>query len=76
MSIFTRTLSNILMCLELISMFSIFTNAFIMLIVQRKEHYFIGCSILIFNLISLGIAYINDKLKEMVTIFEFLDKVN
>lgn len=56
------------MCFEVLSFFSIFTNAFIILIVQKKEHYFLACNVLVLNVITLGIAYINDALKDKVRI--------
>lgn len=38
-----------------------------MLIVKQKELYFIACSVLMLNVIALGIVYINNILKEKVS---------
>uniref|UniRef100_A0A336M758 Odorant receptor n=1 Tax=Culicoides sonorensis TaxID=179676 RepID=A0A336M758_CULSO len=64
---FSTLMSNILMCLEIISIATIFCNAFILLIVKKTEHYFIAWGIMTFNLNALGIAYINEKFKDMST---------
>lgn len=62
-------MTECLMCVELMSAFAIFMNAFIVLIVKQKEHYFIAFAILLSNFIALVVAFINDKLKEKVKIY-------
>lgn len=66
MAIFTKTMATAVMCFEVLSFFSIFTNAFLVLIVQQKEHYVLACNVLVLNVVTLGVAYINDVLKEKV----------
>lgn len=68
MSSFTKMMRNIVMSIEIVSFFSILINACIVLIEKQKEHYLIGTAILMFNVIALGIALVNDLLKDKVLV--------